>query len=178
MVSINPWCPNHDDKEIDRGLIKQNVSEDVSLKDGYYRFRTSYSGQPGHRSEQPHQRACLFATFILLHSALPFPNPRITFFFFKKGINTCGSQQGLKNETSQQEKKNGPHSRGPIPNAPKLTFLSLTGVNVPESTSKDARLLCPKLLENEPLNDQLELPLHNTNRTEIQTACDGKITDR
>lgn len=98
-----------------------------------------------------------------------FQIPELHFFFLKKGINTCGSQQGLKNETSQHEKKNGPHSRGPIPNAPKLTFLSLTGVNVPASTSKDARLLCPKLLENKPLNDQLELPLHNTPRQTEQS---------
>lgn len=117
--------------------------------------------QDRHATEvSSHTNGLLSATFILLNSALPFPNPPITFlslffflFFLKKRINTCSSQQGQKNKTAQQEKK-WPHGRGTIPKAPTLIFLSLLGVKMPASKSRDAQLLCPKLPENKPLNEQ------------------------
>lgn len=160
MVSINPRCPNHDDKETDRGLITQNVSKDISLKDGHYRFRTSYSGQ--HATEVSSHTNGLVSLLHLYCSTqhFHFQIPELH-FFFRKGLIHAAVSRGRKMKQHYRKRKTDHIKEGPFPKASKLIFLFLTGVKVPASTSRDAWLLCPKLLENKLLTNRLVQPLCN-----------------
>lgn len=75
-------------------------------------------------------------------------------FFFRKGLIHAAVSRGRKMKQLDRKRKTDHIKEGPSPKASTLILLSLTGIKVPASTSRDTWLLRPRLLEYELLHEQ------------------------